>query len=167
LPVSIRGKNKITDISNEIGGATISIPLGITDLGELISVIQNELKTTLNANAYYAYYLWALFLSKMPLGIRKYLTRKSAEKTSFICTNLVGPNKEFKIAGSTIKEQYVIPALMPGHGLGFGFMKSLGKMQIAVIYDPGVIEDVGRFKVSLVRSLEYFGLQNVEICKEV
>lgn len=163
LPVSIRGKNRVTDISNEIGGATISMPLGVTDVGELISVIQKELINTLNADAYYAYYIWAWVLSKLPFTLRKYLTKKSAHKTSFICTNLVGPNKEFQIAGSTIKEQYVIPALMPGHGLGFGFMKSLGKMHIALIYDPQVIRDIDGMKRGFIRAVNDYGIKEFHI----
>ncbi len=158
LPVSIRGKNRPKDLSNKIGGATIRLPLGETNSGKLIEQIAIELNTKLTEDAYYAYYLWAFILSKLPTSLRKYLLYFSAKKTSFICTNLIGPNHPIVIADAEIEEQYVIPALMPGHGLGFGFMKSNQKMQIAIIFDPHIIKDRLKLKNSLMTALGKMGI---------
>jgi len=154
LPVSIRGKNRPDDVSNKIGGATIKLNLGNQDPNDLIKDISKKLQQTLTQDAYYGYYLWAYILSKLSIRLRKKLLKISARKTSFICTNLVGPKHQIEIAGAKVEEQYVIPALMPEHGLGFGFMKSAGKMQIAIIYDPGIIKDGARLRKSLVGALE-------------
>lgn len=141
IPVSMRGKNKVLDISNQIGGKSFKILLKNEDFESRTLRINEDLLKVKQEDAYGTYLLFAYILSLLPLKLRKILSKSAAHKTTMICTSLNGPNGTFSYGGATVLEEYAIPALMPGHGIGFGFLKTSGKMNIAVIYDPEIVSE--------------------------
>ncbi len=141
IPVSMRGKNKVLDISNQIGGKSFKILLNNESFESRTSRINEDLLKVKQEDAYGTYLLFATILSYLPFKLRKRISTLAAHKTTMICTSLNGPNGTFSYGGARVLEEYAIPALMPGQGIGFGFLKTSGKMNIAIIYDPEIVSE--------------------------
>lgn len=139
VPVSIRGKTIPNDFGNEIGGTSIYLPLNYVDEKSLILEINNSLKQSLKSSSYGAYYLTAKLFASLPRTIRKFFCNIAAHKISGICTFLQAPRHDLSIGNSLLTAHYAMPALMPGQGVAFGFIKHQDKMHISIILDPKII----------------------------
>jgi hypothetical protein len=141
IPVTMRGRSSIDDLGNEIGGASIDIPLGIEHMKDSVEAINRSLQSLMYENAYSAYHLCASIFSIFPLSLQTALCRFAANRLSGICTFLQAPASTLAIDNCEVLHEFAIPALLPNQGLSFGFIKQGRYMNISVILDPEVITD--------------------------
>lgn len=154
IPVTMRGKNNILDLGNEIGGASLEIPLGDFSTADLIEKINLSLGRVLKKRAYAAYHLCAHIFSKFPLKIQSQLCSLAATKLNGICTFLQAPSSLLSIDSCDVIHEFGIPALLPKHGISFGFVKYREYTNIAIIIDPEVIQDHTKLDSSTKKALE-------------
>ncbi|HMO16826.1 MAG TPA: wax ester/triacylglycerol synthase family O-acyltransferase [Oligoflexia bacterium] len=151
VPVSLRGKSRPEDFENEIGGASITVPLSVTNEDSLIPQLRDFIDKTLTKRAYGAYHLTARIFSLLPVSLRIIACKLAAKKIDAISTSLQlpailksqsGENNNLSQETPRIIAEFAIPALMPSHGLGFGWIKQFDKTNLAIIVDPLIIESI-------------------------
>ncbi len=153
VPVTIRGKNNISDLGNQIGGASIDIPLGIKEAETRIKKINFLLQSLMYKKAYSAYYLCAKVFSKFPLRLQTALCKFASTRLSGICTFLQAPSQKLSIDNCEVLHEFAIPALLPEQGLSFGFIKQGEYMNVSLILDPSLINDMDILDACMIDAL--------------
>lgn len=156
IPVTIRGKNYISDLGNKIGGASIFIPLELKNINEIIPKISSQLEKLLSTEAYNAYHLCAKIFKKFPLYLRKKSCHFASIRLNGICTFLQSPRENLSLDNCQLINLYAIPALLPEQGLSFGFLKMRDSMNISIVYDPEIISDAECLKNSINNAVNEF-----------
>lgn len=161
MPVSLRNVSERFLLGNRLTG--VSVPLTITGSTPLARLqdahaVLTEFK---QSGVIGAYASLARALSRLPAGLMRRMSEIQARRTNFILTNMSGEKRERWLAGARIVANYGIPALMRGHGVGFGFISYAGELCCIVVSDPSIVPD-GETLAQLVEQEASLMLESVD-----
>lgn len=157
IPVSLNLKNKVGDLGNYIGASRIKISLENLDN---FASIEKQLKSALKKERWYTYYFFSnilYFLSIISLKFARKISDKASRKVDCILTSLSFSKTNVYDKSKLISQEFVIPALMSGQEIAFGFMKTKNYLNVTVILDKNLTLDKNIFS----GIINFLNLENI------
>ncbi|MDD2941976.1 MAG: WS/DGAT domain-containing protein [bacterium] len=140
IPINLRTSRERYDLGNRLTGASFPLSLA-TDIRQQLQDTTQTINRMRHSGAFSAYSMLARGISRLPAKAQLWFYRQQIGRTNFICTNMPGPLSPQKIADNPLSSLYIFPALMPGHGLGYGFYTYCNKVHVSLTFDPAIIAD--------------------------
>lgn len=140
IPINLRTSKERYDLGNRLTGASFPLSLA-TDIKQQLEETTETINRMRKSGAFSAYSMLARGISRLPAKAQLWFYRQQIGRTNFICTNMPGPLSPQTIANVPLSSLYIFPALMPGHGMGYGFYTYCNKVHVSLTFDPAIIAD--------------------------
>lgn len=154
IPVTKKFINSIGVLGNFIGASRLRIPL-VPRANK--SFFKEEIAYALRVERWITYYVASKFLhiiSKFFPSCAARISHWASSRVDAIATSL-SYNRSSSFCSLPISMEYVIPALMPGQQIGFGFMKTREYLNITIIADTNAHISIS----SMTNALQNQGLR--------
>lgn len=141
VSVPVSGRQRSTDVGNEVGAVPIAVPTALNREQRLTHVHRAMRRAKAERRGSSAAVLGPLFRTLAALGLGNYFVNHQRLVHSF-ATNLRGPSARLVISGTTL--QRIVPiAINPGNvGVSFDVLSYAGRLTISVVACPRTVPEV-------------------------
>lgn len=139
IPVNLRSGDDGAGLGNYFGLVLLDLPVGVSDPKERLRIVSERMNALKDSGEARAVLLGLTVAGYLPVVLEKKLVNQVAGKSVAVVSNLRGPNRLLKIAGSTIRNVVFWPPQSSGIGVGVSLFSYAGKVSVGVSADTGII----------------------------
>lgn len=140
IPVNLRSESDNAGQGNYFGLVLLDLPVGVSDPQERLRIVSQRMKALKDSGEARAVFLSLAVAGHLPVVLEKKLVNQVAGKSAAVVSNLRGPKRLLKIAGSTMRNVVFWPPQSGGIGLGLSLFSYAGKVSVGVSADTEIIK---------------------------
>jgi len=143
VPVSMRPLEQLADMGNEFGLVYLTLPIEIADPRERLAELGRRMRK-LKRSAEPLVSLRVLSLmGRLPDLAQRALVRMFASKATAVITNVPGPNRTLRFAGSPVRDLLFWVPRSARLSLGISVLSYAGRVRVGFATDAGLVPDPG------------------------
>jgi WS/DGAT/MGAT family acyltransferase len=151
MPVNVRPPSEPLTMRNKFAAVPLTLPAGIREVRERVLAMKrcmDQLKQSIDPIVVYG--IVNLLLQTLPQGVSRGLIDFLANKCTAVVTNVPGPQRDLRLAGSRLRSLIFWVPQRADIGVGISILSFSGKVQIGVLADTRLLPE----PAELIRAFE-------------
>jgi WS/DGAT/MGAT family acyltransferase len=144
VPVNLRSADDADQLGNRFGAVFLELPLGMANPLERLYAVHQRMRALRHSPQPMLLLGLLNFAGLAPRAVHEQLLQTLAAHATAVLTNVPGPQRRLRFAGSEIDEQIFWVPQSGNIGMGASLFSHAGQVQFGLITDVGLVPDPER-----------------------